>query len=259
MRRTIGIPETSPPRYLRGVPSLIDRFLPDIATTIVVLPFALLYASAAAALAGWLRSTRGVRAPYTRKIFHFLILSAATAVQLAWGLPGTVVYGGAVTALIIAAVLRGDGFAFYEALARPSDAPHRSLFVIVPLITTALGGVITNVLFPAWAPIGYAAVAWGDAIGEPVGTRWGRHRYTVPSIAGVAATRSIEGSAAVLLATAIACTVALLGSGIALDAAVGAALGIGITTAVVEAASHHGLDNLTIQVAAAGAAALLLG
>ncbi|HSK20296.1 MAG TPA: hypothetical protein VK912_14185 [Longimicrobiales bacterium] len=241
------------------MPALLDQFLPDVATTIVVLPLTLLYASAAAVFAGWLRVGPGMRTPYTRKVFHFLILSAATLIHLRWGLPGTVVYGSTVALMVLAAVWRGDGFAFYEALARPSDAPRRSLFILVPLLTTALGGVLANLLFPTWAFIGYAAVAWGDAIGEPVGTRWGRHRYTVPSIAGVSATRSIEGSAAVLLASAAACALAFGFAGVDGWTALRAAAVVGLVTALVEAVSHHGMDNLTIQVVAAGAAALLLG
>lgn len=241
------------------MPLLLARFLPDIATTIVVLPLTLLYASAAAVFAGWLRVGRGMRTPYTRKIFHFLILSAATLVHLRWGLPGTVVYGTTVALMVVATVWRGDGFAFYEALARPSDAPRRTLFILVPLLTTALGGVVANLLFPTWAFIGYAAVAWGDAIGEPVGTRWGRHRYRVPSIGGVSATRSIEGSTAVLLASAAACAIALGFAGVDGWTALRVAAVVGLVTAMVEAVSHHGMDNLTIQVVAAGAAALMLG
>jgi phytol kinase len=241
------------------VPALLGQFLPDVATTIVVLPLTLLYASAAAVFAGWLRVGRGMRTPYTRKVFHFLILSAATLIHLRWGLRGTMVYGSTVALMVLAAVWRGDGFAFYEALARPSDAPRRTLFILVPLLTTALGGVLANLLFPMWAFIGYAAVAWGDAIGEPVGTRWGRHRYTVPSIAGVSATRSIEGSVAVLLASAAACAIAFGFAGVDGWTALRAAAVVGLATALVEAVSHHGMDNLTIQVVAAGAAALLLG
>lgn len=241
------------------MPPLLTRFLPDVATTIVVLPLTLLYASAAAAFAGWLRIGRGVRTPYTRKVFHFLILSAATLIHLTWDLPGTVVYGSTVALMVLVAVWRGDGFAFYEALARPTDAPRRTLFILVPLLTTALGGVLANLLFPVWAFVGYAAVAWGDAIGEPVGTRWGRHRYSVPSIGGVSATRSMEGSAAVLLASAAACAVALGFAGVDGWTALRAAAVVGLVTAMVEAVSHHGMDNLTIQVAAAGAAAAMLG
>ncbi|HEX2167246.1 MAG TPA: hypothetical protein VHG09_08390, partial [Longimicrobiales bacterium] len=103
------------------MPELLDRFLPDLATITVVLPLTLLYAAAAAAFCGWLRMGRGVRTPYTRKVFHFLILSAATLVHIAWGLPGTVVYGGTVALIVVLAVVRGEGFAFYEAMARPSD------------------------------------------------------------------------------------------------------------------------------------------
>ena len=241
------------------MPALLDPFLPNVATTIVVLPLTLLYASAAAVFAGWLRVGRGMRTPYTRKVFHFLILSAATLIHLRWGLPGTVVYGSTVALMVVAAVWRGDGFAFYEALARPSDAPRRTLFILVPLLTTALGGVLANLLFPTWAFIGYAAVAWGDAIGEPVGTRWGRHRYTVPSIGGVSATRSLEGSTAVLLASSAACAIALGFAGVDGWTALRAAAVTGLVTTMVEAVSHHGMDNLTIQVAAAGAAALMLG
>ena len=52
--------------------------------------------------------------------------------------------------------------------------------------------------------------------------------------------------------------IVLLGGGAAMSTSIGAGLAIGISTAVVEAFSHHGLDNLTIQVAATGVAALLL-
>ena len=45
------------------------------------------------------------------------------------------------------AVWRSEGFPFYEAIARPSDAPQRTLFVLVPLATTAVGGVASNLLF----------------------------------------------------------------------------------------------------------------
>lgn len=237
----------------------LDRFIPDLTTVFAVLPLTLVYASGTAAFAGWLRVKRDLPTPYTRKVFHFMILTVATLVHVRWGLPGVVVYGSGVVLVVIMGVLRGDGFAFYEAIARPSDAPHRSLFVLVPLLTTAVGGVLANLIVPAWAHVGYMAVAWGDAVGEPVGTRWGRHRYGVPSLGGVTATRSVEGSAAVLIASAAACAIALMLGGVGPRSAFSAALLLGLVTACVEAVSHHGLDNLTIQLAAAGAAALLLG
>ena len=121
-------------------------------------------------------------------------------------------------------------------------------------MTTALGGVVSNLAFPAYAFVGYLVCGWGDAAGEPVGTRWGRHRYRVPSMGGVKSTRSLEGSAAVFAAGTIASVIALLASGMPAFAAAAIAVGAGLAGALVEAISTHGLDNFTVQVAASAAA-----
>lgn len=236
----------------------MTAFLPDAATLLAVAPLALVNALAAAAFVARLHARRGVRTAYTRKVFHFIIITVAAGVHLRWGLPGVVTYGVVVAAVVLAAVARGNGDPFYEALARPTDAPRRSLFIVVPLLTTALGGLLANLLFPGWAHVGYLAVAWGDAVGEPVGARWGRHRYRVPSLAGVPAIRSLEGSAAVAIVTTLASYIAVVLSGAPAVSAVPTSLIIGVACAGVEAISHHGLDNLTLQLTAAGIAALLL-
>jgi phytol kinase len=237
---------------------MLERFAVDLPTLLAVAPVAALFTVLAAALAGWLRVGRGVRAPYTRKLFHFIILSAAMVVQLRWGLPGTIVYGSVVAVAVLLAVARGAGNPFYEALARDTDAPHRTLFILIPLATTALGGMAANAFFPTWAHVGYMVVGWGDAVGEPVGTARGRHRYRVPSLAGVQATRSLEGSAAVFVASVTAAAIALLVSGTSPPAVVAVSLAIGAGSTVVEAASNHGIDNFTIQLAASAIAAVLL-
>jgi phytol kinase len=232
--------------------------VPGTATLLAVLPLALVSAAAAAALVGWLRTARAVPAPYTRKTFHFVILTLAMVIQLVWGVSGVVVFGSVVSVFVLGAVVRGDGFPFYEALARPGDAPRRSLFILVPLVTTAAGGVLANLLFPLWAHVGYMVVAWGDAVGEPVGTRWGRHRYRVPSLGGVAATRSLEGSMAVAVVSAVAAAIAVAAVGVPGADAIRAGILIGLAAALVEAVSNHGLDNLTLQLTGAGLAYLLL-
>lgn len=238
------------------LPHWLTRFVPSIDTILVVAPVALLVGAAAAALASYLRA-RGVRTAYTRKVFHFTIFTAASVIQLVSGLGGVVVFGAIVALIVLFAVWRGDEHPFYEALARPNDAPRRTLFIVVPLVTTALGGVLSNLLFPAYAWAGYLVAGWGDAVGEPVGSRWGRHRYRVPSLAGVAATRSWEGSAAVLLVGALAATLGGLMAGF--DATTALRVGAAAATAgaLVEAVSNHGLDNLTVQVAASAAAAFV--
>lgn len=220
---------------------------------------ALALAAAAAALSGWLRVAREVRAPYTRKVFHFIIFTAAAGVHLGWGLPGVLVFGTVVAAVVLYATLRGDGYAFYEALARPTDAPHRTLFILVPLATTALGGLTSNVLFGDLAFVGYLVAGWGDAVGEPVGTRWGRHRYRVPSLAGVPATRSLEGSGAVLGMGVLAALLGLLLGGFDPATATRVAVACGLAGATIEAVSSHGLDNFTVQVASAGVGWWMVG
>lgn len=220
-------------------------------------PLAILYAWVAAGLAGRLRAA-GTSAPYTRKVFHFSVFTAAGIVQLAWGLDGVMVFGSVLAARVLLAVLRPSSDPLYEAMARPSDAPHRTLFIMIPLFTTAAGGLLANIFFSPWAFVGYLVCGWGDAVGEPVGTRWGRHRYRVPSLAGVPATRSLEGSAAVLVAGAAAAAAALLLAGVAPATALRVGMTAGAAGAAVEAFSTHGLDNLTTQLAAAAVAAWLL-
>lgn len=211
----------------------------------------------AAALASWVRA-RGVRVAYTRKIFHFAVFTGAAAVHGVWGLPGTNAYGAVVAGLVLLAVWAGDGHPFYEALARDSDRPHRTLFVIVPLVMTAVGGLVSALLAGPFASVGYLVAGWGDAVGEPVGSRWGKHRYRVPSLAGVPAERSFEGSAAVFAAGWLAASLALWGSGPG-AAFVWIALACAAVGALAEAFSNHGLDNFTVQVAASLVAALLVG
>lgn len=231
--------------------------MPAAETILVVGPLALAIGLAAALLAAHLHA-RGVRTPYTRKVFHFVIFTSASVLQLFAGLGGVVVFGSVIALLVLYATWRGAGHPFYEMLARPSDAPHGTLFVLVPLLTTALGGVLSNLLVPATAWVGYLVAGWGDAVGEPVGTRWGRHRYRVPSLAGVPATRSLEGSAAVLFTGALAAAIGSVLAGLDPAAALRIGVAAGVAGALVEAVSTHGLDNLTVQVTASVVAALVV-
>jgi phytol kinase len=240
---------------------MLELFLSSLPTPhiiFVVTPIALIYLALVSALVGHLRTKRNVRTAYTRKIFHFLVFTAVSVVHLMWRLPGVTVFGIVSTLLVVYAVTRGDGFPLYEALARPADQPHRALFIIVPLLTTALGGITTNSFFPAYAYVGYLVCGWGDAVGEPVGSRWGRHQYRVPSFAGVQAQRSLEGSAAVFLTGSLAAAIGLIAGGLLVPTAVTVGLACGAAGALVEAVSTHGLDNFTTQIAAAAVAALLL-
>jgi phytol kinase len=207
----------------------------------------------------WVAALRrsGTRVAYTRKLFHIVVFTTAATVHVLADLPGTVVFGTVIAGLVVLAVLRGEGDPFYEALARESDRPHRSLFVLVPLTTTAVGGLGSALLAGPYAVVGYLAAGWGDAVGEPVGARWGRHPYRVPSLAGVPATRTLEGSAAVLVVSTLASVVGLASLGLGPSSWWVAGV-CGAAAAGVEAVSNHGLDNLTVQLVPSLVAWLLL-
>jgi phytol kinase len=238
---------------------LIKPFLPDLEIVQQVFWPLLALTICSAAFVGWLRVKQNVRIPYTRKIFHFIIFSAAGLLQYYYGLQAVSLMGGMVFLLVLVAMFFGDRIWFYQALARETDAPHQKKFIILPLLATAFGGIIANILFPETAFIGYFVGGWGDAIGEPVGTRWGKHRYTVPTLFGVKATRSLEGSSAVFIVSATIATLCILQL-TALPIAMSILFGIicGLAAALVEAISSHGLDNLTIQLVAAGVLRYLL-
>jgi dolichol kinase len=114
---------------------------------------------------------------------------------------------------------------------------------------------VTHAVAGRYALVGYLVTGWGDAVGEPVGRGLGRHRYRVPTLLGVACTRTLEGSAAVGLAAFLAAAIALVAAfGLPLSAALTRAAAIGLATVAVEAFSPHGLDNFTTMVAAAALA-----
>lgn len=222
-------------------------------------PF-LVWAYACLRFAAHLKCARGVKTGYTRKTFHVLTFLTAVGVQVAWGLPVLFVYGAAVTCVLAYAVARGVGHPLYEAIARESDAPHRTYYVVVPYFATLFGGLLSNALFGPAAVVGYLVGGMGDAAGEPVGTRWGRHRYQVPSWGGVRVTRSVEGSAGVLVFSlaAVSMGVALM-PGLELTQRNVALLPVlALSCALVEAASPHGWDNATMQLVPSFMAATLL-
>src|SRR6266496_362903 len=238
---------------------LFNQFLPDSGIiqrlTLPVIVLAILVAY----LAGWMKVKKNIRTPYTRKTFHFIIFSAAGIIQYFYGLHAVSLMGTIVSVIVLTVVIAGERLWLYKALARETDAPHQKKFIMLPLIATALGGILSNIFFPVTACIGYFVGGWGDAVGEPVGTKWGKHRYTVPTLFGVKATRSIEGSFAVMLVSIFISFICLINiSSFSISHVLLASLVCGIVAASVEAISSHGLDNLTIQLCASGVLSLFL-
>ena len=188
-----------------------------------------------------------------------MIFSGAGVLQMIFGLPAVVLFGTIVSVIVLIAVIVGGNNPFYLAIARPKDHPREKMFIIIPLITTAAGGVLANILFGQIAYLGYLVCGAGDAAGEPIGAKWGKHKYKVPSLFGVPAERSVEGSAGVFIIGSMAAIAGLVFAGWGWGEAVYYGIILGAAGALVEAVSNHGLDNLTIQVVVAGVGWWLIG
>jgi phytol kinase len=227
----------------------IDNF-PSVKAIFIGGPIGLLWAFLCLYVAGLFKQKVGLKTGYTRKIFHFSIFTSVAIIQFIWGTPIVCLFGGMTTIVIFIAILLGDGNIFYEAMAREKDEPHRSYFIIVPYFATLIGGLTSNIFWGEFAIFGYLVTGFGDAIGEPVGTRFGAHEYRVPSLKGVKTKRSFEGSFAVFVASIIAISIGIiltptmsLHSSMILKIFV-----IGLLSTVVEAVSPHGWDNTTMQI-----------
>ncbi len=234
---------------LARVPEFFVANFPSLPALLVGGPLGLAWSFAALGFAGWLKR-RGVRTGYTRKTFHFLIFGTVAALQGLGGTPAVCLFGAMCSLTVFFAVWRGRGNLFYEAMAREKDEPHRTHFILVPYFTTLVGGLASSLLFGPLAIAGFLVAGLGDAIGEPVGARFGKHRYRVFSRAAVPATRSLEGSAAVCLASACALALAVAASPQLALGALGwyKIAAIAVISALTEAISPHGWDNATMQV-----------
>ena len=205
-------------------------------------------------LAGALKRYAGWKTGYTRKTLHFLIFFTAVGLHIWGGMPAVNILGVGMGIFVFFSVRAGDGNFFFESMAREKDSPRRGYFIVVPYLTTAAGGLISNLFFGASAVMGYAICGAADAIAEPVGVRFGKHIYKVPSLKKVqAAERSLEGSFSVLVVSLVLSLLffVYLYQVPFAEAAMASAI-LSVVIVLVEAVSFHGADNLTIQVAASG-------
>jgi phytol kinase len=141
----------------------------------------------------------------------------------------------------------------FAANTRAADAPHEAFHFWSSWLISLLALAAIDLAFGQMAVTRTAALVVGvaDGLGEPVGRRFGRHRYRVPAPAGRPAVRSVEGSLAVL-SGALAVLLAATSPGRAgVEGWLLAAAGIAVAVTVVEAVSPRGTDNGTVPLAAA--------
>lgn len=232
--------------------AFINFFIENFASPkeiIIYGPFLLTWSLICLTFSGWLKSKLGVATGYSRKCFHFLIFFSSSLIQTFWGLKMLCMFGTCTACIVCLALFLGSGNLLYEAMAREKDEPHRTWFIIAPLLTTVLGGVLSNIFFGAAAITGYLVAGAGDGIGEVVGTKWGKHKYPVLSLSKVKSWRSIEGSLAVFFVSALMIALVkfgLYGSIISPTTIFGVFI-IAFACALTEAITPHGWDNLTMQ------------
>jgi phytol kinase len=192
-------------------------------------------------------------------VFHVLIFISAVVVHAGAGFVAVCLFGTMVSLVVGLAVLRGPNDRLYEALAREQDGPDRTYYIIVPYFATLIGGLASNIFFGPLAVVGYLVGGLGDAAGEPVGTRWGRHRYFSPGSKGMAS-KTFEGSFAVLAASVVALLISVaISSNLHFDLRAAIALPvIAIVCALVEAFSPRGWDNVPMQFVPTVLVALLM-
>lgn len=231
---------------------ILSFLFPEPFVMAVVTPLTIICIFIFLFISGKLKISFNVKTNYTRKLFHISVFTLAGAVGYLWDFRAVMLYGGITGLIIIYVLYLGEGHILFEGIGREQDAPHRRLYVGVPFITTAIAGLFNNCLFLEFALVGYLVAGWGDAVGEPIGVRFGKHRYKVPSLRNVPCERSLEGSLAIMVVSAIAVAVALaMITNIAWPFVIAVSVLAGLVTAFVEAYSPHGLDNFTTQVVSA--------
>lgn len=211
-----------------------------------------------AALAGRIQPLSLQGRVLRRKFFHVGIFTGAVVPQLLLGFWGVVLYGATIGGLVLLAVLRGRRSLLFQVLHRDDEGEGRAE-ILLPLVFTALGGILGVLLVGEFAMVGYLACGWGDAAGEIVGRRWGRHGYSgvVPFLAR--SERTVEGSLGVLVLGALGGWAALGILGFGVLPALGVGLLVGVVAALAELLSWKGTDNLWVQLLPALAAWWLLG
>lgn len=165
---------------------------------------------------GLLVKYRGVKVNYTRKINHFILFLVPVYVDRAFAHEesfGFFILGGIAAIISLAIYLepvrkRVPVIAtMFRSFDRPEDRPHTLLWLSTQITAGYLVLLPMVLLFYYfdllhWMFIPILINGIGDGLAEPVGVRFGRHRYQVNALfTHKKYMRSIEGSACIFLST----------------------------------------------------------
>ena len=192
------------------IPDILQNFLQEFlnglpSTEITLLLFLLFifWGFLCSYISVFFKIHKNLKTGYTRKIYHFLVFTSAAAINFIWGFSGVCLFGVVISAFIFFAVYQKESSNLYKSLAREKDAPYKTLYILIPYFSTLMGGLTINLFFPEYVTLGYLICGIADASGEVVGTKFGKHSFTVKTIGKHMPEKSIEGSVSVIVLTFI--------------------------------------------------------
>ncbi len=202
----------------------------------------LVYIFALIGLAEFLRRSRGYGSDFTRKVIHIGVGMLAWALPFLFDEPWLFIV--ACVAFMIINLLDWR-FGFFAAMSSSSRSNLGTVYF-------PLAAAIVAYLYWDTPPIMVAALmplTWGDGLAPVIGKKFGKHTYQIQGT-----TRSIEGSVGFFFAAFLATWLALWiipGAPQIIPAeALIPALIVSFATALVEAVTIWGLDNLTVTATA---------
>ncbi len=116
--------------------------------------------------------------------------------------------------------------------------------LLMVLLTWQDSPVLVGV-HPYLGALGIMAMGYGDGFAALVGTKWGRHKFSL-----LGSTKSLEGSLTMFVAALVPLLLLIMpGFALAPLSALAAAAQLALAATIVEALTPWGLDNLTVPFA----------
>lgn len=179
-----------------------------------------------------------------RKVVH---IGTGNIVLLAWWMkiPGWIgVSAGVFFAIVTLASYR------FQLLPRIDNVGRKSFGTFFYAVSIAvLVGWFWGVNRPEFGVLGILVMTWGDGLAGLVGKRFGRHRYQLWGME-----KSWEGSLTMAIVATLVSGIILSNVVVSTEQLITIAFTVGILSAVLEAFSNLGIDNLTVPILSAAIA-----
>jgi phytol kinase len=225
--------------------------LPDFISVVVLVVIFTVWTFICSKVAAYLKTNKALRTGYTRKAFHFLIFISAAVINLIYGFSGVCLFGIIASCFIFFALLKRKTSGLYLALARETDYPNSTLYIIIPYFSTVIGGILINFFFPGFVIIGYLICGIGDASGEVIGTKYGKHTFSVKLLNIHKSVKSLEGSGSIFIISFLIYAVYSIFTLQSFNPGMIAYIFLSsFIVTVAEIITPKGFDNLTIQIIA---------